>query len=105
MNNLKHSNTFALAYPTTLLSPPQPSPPPRPTHLLVPKSAPTTVTLPPPVVPSFTVATLDTELTSYDALVVIDPASDPAVIATTRLCPTPAPALHTTTVSDVHDVA
>ena len=75
------------------------------THLLVPKSSPLTVTLPPAVVASFAPPTLDTPLPSYDIICVSDPTTSPDVTASPRLPPTPPPTLHTNDVSDTHAVA
>jgi hypothetical protein len=74
-------------------------------HLLVPKSAPLTLTLPPPVLPSFVPATLDAIRPSNDTLSVRDPARPPALIATIMLPSTPPLILHTADVSDTHAVA
>ena len=74
-------------------------------HLLVPKSAPLTVRLPPPVLPSFVPATLDAMLPSNDTLSVNDPPRPPAVTANTMLPSTPPLVLHTADVSDTHTVA
>ena len=76
-----------------------------PNHLLVPKSAPLTVTLPPPVRPSLVPATLDAMLPSKDRLSVSDPPRPPAVTASTMLPSAPPLALHTADVSDTHSVA
>ena len=74
-------------------------------HLLVPKSAPLTVTLPPDVAPSFAHPTLDGALPSYDTTTVTDPTRSPDVMETTTLPYTPALVVHTTDVSDTQPVA
>ncbi len=74
-------------------------------HLLVPKSAPLTLTLPPPVLPSFAPATLDVIRPSNDKLADRDPARPPALIATTMLPSNPPLILHTADESDTHTVA
>ncbi len=74
-------------------------------HLLVPKSAPLTLTLPPPVLPSFAPATLDDIRPSNDKHAVRDPARTPALIATTMLPSNPPLILHTADESDTHTVA
>ena len=77
----------------------------RDTNLLAPKSAPLTLRLPPPVLPSFVPATLDAMLPSNDTLSVRDPTRPPAVTANTMLPSTPLLVLHTADVSDTHTVA
>jgi hypothetical protein len=74
-------------------------------YRLVPKSAPLTVMLLPPVVPRFITNTAETELESYDPASVNDPDASPAVIDTRRLPSTPAAALQTAELSDTHSVA
>ena len=74
-------------------------------HLLAPKSAPLTLTLPPPVLPALVPAALDAMLPSNDRLSVTDPPRPPAVTASTMLPSTPPLHLHTADVSDTHTVA
>ena len=76
-----------------------------PTHLVVPKLDPITLTLPPPVVPLFGIIADDAPATSYDAPVLIDPDTSPKLITTPKLPSTPDPTLHATDVSDVHSVS
>ena len=74
-------------------------------YRLVPKSAPLTLMLPPPVPPRFTPRTLDTDSPSYDAASLIDPTSSPLVTTTAKLPHAPVATLHTTDVSDTPSVA
>jgi hypothetical protein len=74
-------------------------------YRLVPKSAPLTLMLPPPVPPRFTPRTLDSIPRSYDAAPLIDPTRSPLVIATAKLPHAPVATLHITKVSDTHSVA
>ena len=74
-------------------------------YRLVPKSAPLTLMLPPPVPPRFTPRTLDSDPPSYEAASLIDPTLSPLVIATAKLPHAPAATLQITKVSDTHSVA
>ena len=83
------------------LVPPAPAPTLYPA---APRSLPLTVTLPCPVVPTFTSPTPDTVPASYDPSPVIVLDKSPAVTYVVTLPPTPDPARHTTTLSDSHNV-
>ena len=74
-------------------------------YRLVPKSAPLTLVLPPPVPPRFTPRALDSDPTSYDAASLIDPTFSSLVIATAKLPHAPVATLHTAELFDTHSVA
>ena len=74
-------------------------------HLIIPKSAPLTLSPPPVAAPWFVPAKLDTAPPSYESVSVIDPADPPTVSATAMLPSAPELIVHTTDVSDIHTVA
>ena len=78
---------------------------PRALYWLPPKPAPSTLTLPPPVLAWFVALALDSPLESNEDAPLVEPTPPTKLTASARLLPPPDPTLHTSDDSDTHSVA